>query len=100
MKAVWMVLVPFMVVVVVYGLYGGKALPLVIGLVSLFLYVLSLRGEGESIKLTGLVAMFSSIFALWENVLKYLAIIGVALLILLELFVEMRKKENRARLRR
>lgn len=88
-----MVPVPFMVAAVAYGLYVGKALPMVVGLVSLVLYALSLRREEGSIKLTGLVGMFSSILALWENQLRYLALVGVILLVILEFSAEMRRRE-------
>ncbi len=81
----------FMAFSIAYGLYTCELLPLTVGIVSAFLYALSLREE-DLPELTGLVAMFSSIFALWKNPLRYLSIIGVVLLAILEFSATMRRK--------
>ncbi|WP_457751233.1 hypothetical protein [Thermococcus sp.] len=87
----------FMAVSIIYGLYTGEPLPLTVGIVSAVLYALSLRGE-DLPELTGLVAMFSSIFALWKNPLRYLSIVGVVLLAILEVSAAMRRKEIKGKI--
>jgi len=82
----------FIALSMVYGFYASRLLPLTVGIVSAVLYALSLREE-DLPELTGLVAMFSSIFALWKNSLRYLSILGVVLLAILEFLAIMRRRE-------
>jgi len=82
----------FLVLAVAYGLYAGELLPFLTGVAGMAFYALSLREE-DLPELKGLVAMFSSIFALWKNSLRYLAIVGVALLAVLEFSAIMRRRE-------
>ncbi|ASJ01133.1 hypothetical protein [Thermococcus gorgonarius] len=86
--------IPFMILAVAYGIYAKVLLPIFVGIGGIVLYALSLkRDEEASVKLTGLVAMFSSIFALWENPVRYLAIVGIFLLAILEFSAMMRRRE-------
>ena len=87
--------IPFMILAVAYGIYAKELLPIIAGVVGMAIYVLSLRNDKEEtlIQLTGLVALFSSIFALWKNPLRYLAIAGIVLLAILEFSAVMRRRE-------
>ncbi|WP_258083317.1 hypothetical protein [Thermococcus thermotolerans] len=83
--------IPFLVLAVAYGIYAGESLPVLVGVAGMAFYALSLkRGEETSIKLTGLVAMFSSILALWEGPLRYLGGVGIVLLAILEVSIRIR----------
>lgn len=87
--------IPFMILAIAYGIYAKELLPITVGVVSIAVYALSFRNDKEEtlIKLTGLVAMFSSIFALWENSIRYLSIVGVVVMAILEFLAETRRRE-------
>ena len=84
-----------MILAIAYGIYAKELLPITVGVVSIAVYALSFRNDKEEtlIKLTGLVAMFSSIFALWENSIRYLSIVGVVVMAILEFLAETRRRE-------
>ncbi|WP_297071266.1 hypothetical protein [Thermococcus sp.] len=92
MKLKHLMPLPFTILALVYGVYKVDVLPIFVGVLSTLLYLPSLKSEcEEELVLCGSVALFSSVLSIWGSWIKYLSLLGVLLLLLLQLSTLLRR---------